>query len=396
MLAFSLTLKSNEPQRSILSYQIKTVVIDAGHGGHDTGCKGATGALEKNVTLSVALLLGKKINEAYPGIKVIYTRTTDKFLELHERTAVANRNGANLFISIHCNASTSRAPYGTETFVLGLHKSDDNLDVAKRENSVITYEQNYQDNYDGFDPNAPETHIILNLNANANLEQSSLLAKKIQDQYTYSLKRFNRGIKQAGFVVLYRATMPSVLTEIGFLSNYEEEKYLSHQDGQEDISNALFNAFKEYKEALEIGSGKSGSAIKETPKNPPIVEQTPIKPKVEPEIIKETPPPPVKPEIKPVPVNETVIKSPDVLFKIQIAVTSQPLNIKYAPYNSLNNLHVEKAGNIYKYLVGYFTKYDDAAVELKSIKAKGLKDAFIVVYKQGARLTGDEAKKYLP
>lgn len=394
---FTLTANAHEPGKAPYAYQIKTIVIDAGHGGHDFGCKGATSAHEKYVTLKVALLLGKKISETFPNVKVIYTRTTDKFIELHERASIANRNSADLFISIHCNASTSRTPYGAETYVLGLHKSEDNLSVAKRENSVIALEQNYENNYDGFDPNAPESHIMFVLNASAYLEQSTLLAQRIQHNYTHVLNRFNRGVKQAGFAVLYRTTMPSVLTEIGFLSNYEEEKFLSSENGQDDISNALFNAFKEYKEILETGSTKytDGHTVVK-----PAVEE-PVKPKPEPVIEKpkETPKEnpvvvvPKAPEPQPKPVSNN---SSDVIFKIQIAVTSQPVNTKHAPYNTISNLHSEKAGNMYRYLVGYYTKQEEAAKMLKELKTKGFKDAFIVVYKQGIKLSAEESKKYMP
>lgn len=396
---FTYKTDAKEPGKAPYAYQIKTVVIDAGHGGDDFGCKGATSAHEKFVTLKVALLLGKKISETYPNVKVIYTRTTDKFIELHERASIANRNNADLFISIHCNASTSRTPYGTETYVLGLHKSEDNLAVAKRENSVIALEQNYENNYDGFDPNAPESHIMFVLNASAHLEQSTLFAQRIQHHYTHGLERFNRGVKQAGFAVLYRTTMPSVLTEIGFLSNYEEERFLSSENGQNDIANSIFSAFKEYKEILETGSSKytDGHTVVK-----PTVEE-PVKPKPEPvvvkpvEIPKETPPVVVAPKVQdPVPTPKTEPKTADVLFKIQIAVTAQPINTKYAPYNSISNLHSEKAGNMYRYLVGYYTKYEDASKMLKELKTKGLKDAFIVVYKQGTKLNADESKKYLP
>jgi N-acetylmuramoyl-L-alanine amidase len=378
------------------SYKIKTVVIDAGHGGQDPGAKGPGGTQEKLVALQVALLLGKKLETAFPDLKVIYTRRTDVFIPLHERASIANRNNADLFISIHCNSTTSRAPYGTETFVLGLHKSEDNLEVAKRENSVITLESNYEAMYDGFDPKAPETHILLALNQNAFLEQSTLFAQKVQNQYTYNLNRLNRGVKQAGFAVLYRTTMPSVLTELGFLSNPEEERYLASSKGQEELANALFNAFKEYKSTMEttgVVPIKAAPVVEENAqKTPPVVvevkEEAPKKPEIS------------TPQVTPPPANPTTITPPitvssGVIYRIQIAVRTQPANIQKVPFSHFKNVIFEKQDNLYKYMIGNLKNYDDAQKLLYEAKSKGFTDAFIVVYQHGKRLPAAEAKKYL-
>jgi len=373
------------------NYKVQTVVLDPGHGGNDPGAKGAAGSYEKYVALQVALLLGKKIEAAFPDVKVIYTRKTDVFIPLHERAAIANRNRADLFISIHCNSSTSRTPYGTETFVLGQHKTDEQYEVAKRENSVIALEKNTEDMYGGYDPNAPETMILLSLDLNAHIEQSTLYAHKIQNQYTNTLNRNNRGVKQAGFVVLYRTTMPSVLTELGFLSNPEEEKYLVSPKGQEELATALFDAFREYKMTME--STKTSGIL-------PTVAQAPVS-KAEPE----TTPPPVA-EKTPAASTPPVVNTPQpaatsagsssgVIYRIQIAVTSQMINIKQAPYNSIKNITYEKHGNTYKYMAGNFTNAADVKKELADLKSKGFKDAFIVVYKQGNRLSAADAKAYL-
>lgn len=383
---------------SAQGYKLKTVVIDAGHGGQDPGAKGPGGTQEKYVALQVALLLGKKIEAAYPDVKVIFTRKTDIFIPLHERASIANRNDADLFISIHCNATANRVAYGTETFVLGLHKSEDNLEVAKRENSVITLETNYADMYDGFDPNAPETHIILALNQNAFLEQSTLFAQKIQNQYTYTLSRQNRGVKQAGFAVLYRTTMPSVLTELGFLSHPEEERYLSSSTGQEALASALFTSFKEYKATME------SSGVVQIKAAPVAEEQNTSTPPPAPEVktpepIKPNTPattPTVKTETKPAPLPAPPITvSTGVVYKIQIAVRSQPANTQQAPFNTLKNVSFEKQDGLYKYLLGNFSSYEDALKQLSEAKSKGFSDAFIVVYQQGKRLPAAEAKKYL-
>lgn len=361
-------------------YKVKTIVLDAGHGGNDSGARGAGGSYEKLVTLQVVLLLGKKIETAFPDVKVIYTRKTDVFIPLFERANVANRNKADLFISVHCNSSTSRTPYGTETFVLGQHKTDDQFDVAKRENSVIALEKNADENYDGFDPNSPESSILWSLNLNAYLEQSMLLADKVQNQYTHKLERTNRGVKQAGFVVLYRTTMPSILTEIGFLSNINEEKYLVSPKGQEEIAEALLQAFKSYKNTMENSSGSVLNEVNPFPEIPsreslPTVTTTTIPPATE--------------------VKAEDFSTTGVNYKIQIAVTSQMINLRQAPYSNIKTITFEKVNSMYKYLAGNYGNYTDAKKELDRIKTLGFKDAFIVVYNQGIRLNANEAKNHL-
>ena len=370
------------------NYKIRTVVIDAGHGGHDPGAKGPTGAQEKMVTLQVALKLGEKLKRAYPDIKVIYTRKTDVFIPLYERASIANKNHADLFISIHCNSATNRAAYGTETFVMGTHKTNDQLDVAKRENSVIELEDNTEDMYDGFDPNAPETMIMMSINLSAYLEQSMLFASKVQNEYTDKIKRSNRGVKQAGFAVLYRTTMPSVLTEIGFISNPTEEKYITSAQGQDDISTAILDAFTNYKKVMESGpSGIVHSAtVPDAPISNPIPEQKPV--------ANET----VKKEE--VPESTKIEKSSKndekgIIYKIQIAVTSKKINTNQHPYNSIKNLSFETVNNMYKYLAGNLNSFSVAQGELQNIKRLGFSDAFIVVYKNGKRLNTSEAKDYL-
>lgn len=231
-------------------YRIKTVVIDAGHGGHDVGCLGSH-SKEKDVTLSLALKLGKQLEENYPDIKVIYTRKTDVFIGLIERAEIANKAKADLFISLHCNANANKAAYGSETFAMGLHVSEANLNVAKRENSVILLEDDYQKNYDGFDPKSTEAYIIFSLYQNVNIDKSLYLAAKVQDQFTNKLKRYNRGVKQAGFIVLYKTNMPSILIESGFLTNKDDEAFLTSEDGQNNIAKSIYLAFKSYKDELE-------------------------------------------------------------------------------------------------------------------------------------------------
>ncbi len=236
------------------SYEVRTVVIDPGHGGHDPGCSGAH-SKEKHVCLSVGKFLAEAIEENFPDVKVIMTRNTDKFIPLNERAAIATRNKADLFISIHCNAILNASKtMGTETYVLGLHATEANLAVAKRENEAILLEEDYQKNYDGYDPNSAEAHIMFSMFQNAFLEQSLSFADKVQHYSTHEAKRKHRGVKQAGFIVLKYATMPSVLVETGFLTNATDEAFLRTKAGQRTMANALLLAFRDYKEEME-GTG---------------------------------------------------------------------------------------------------------------------------------------------
>ena len=229
--------------------QLRTVVIDPGHGDHDNGCSGRA-SKEKNVALKVALELGKSIEENMPDVKVIYTRKTDTFVELIDRAGIANKNNADLFISIHCNSGPAVA-YGTETYTMGLHKTEGNLQVANRENAVILKEENYKANYNGFDPRSPQSHILMSLYQSAYIENSLRLAQKVESQFRVRVGRSSRGVKQAGFLVLWKSAMPSVLIETGFLTNPTEEKYLNDKTGQSYIASGIYRAVKEYKQELE-------------------------------------------------------------------------------------------------------------------------------------------------
>lgn len=226
-------------------------MIDAGHGGKDPGAIHG-GLREKEVTLAVALKLGALIKEAHPEIKVYYTRMTDNFIELNERSNIANRNKADLFISIHVNHSSNHSAHGSETYVMGTHKNEGNLEVAKRENASILLEDDYQNEYEGFDPNSPEGHIIFSFYQNAFLEQSILLASEIEKELGKRKKvNRSRGVKQAGFLVLWKTAMPSVLVETGFMTNTEERNYLKGTAGREELAESIFRAFKSYKADVE-------------------------------------------------------------------------------------------------------------------------------------------------
>ena len=230
-------------------YKLKTVVIDAGHGGKDPGCHGK-GAEEADITLKVALELGRIIKENLPDVKVVYTRTTDTFVELHDRAGIANKNKADIFISIHCNSGPSEV-FGTETYTMGLHTSEGNLEVAKRENAVIFQEKDYKKNYGGYDPNSPTGHILMANYQNALIKNSIRFAGKVENQFKKRVGRSSRGVKQAGLLVLWKTAMPGALVEVGFLTNPKEEKYLNNETNRSYIASAIYRALKEYKSELE-------------------------------------------------------------------------------------------------------------------------------------------------
>ena len=256
ILQKSQNTSKNTLKNELQKYKIKTIVIDAGHGGSDPGALGKV-SYEKQVTLAVSLKLGELLAQHLPEIKVIQTRSKDVHVKLYERATVANKNSADLFISIHCNSldvkktPKNKAVAGTEVFIMGAHVSEENLAVAKRENSVILKETDYKKNYGDFDPNSPQSHIMLVLEQNAYLENSLKLADFTDKQLKDKAKRTNRGLKQAGFIVLKQATMPSMLVEIGFMTNEEEERFMNTADGQEILASALLRAIKDYKKEVE-------------------------------------------------------------------------------------------------------------------------------------------------
>ena len=231
-------------------YKLRTIVIDAGHGGKDPGSIG-NNSYEKNITLAISLELGRIIKENLPGIKIIYTRKDDSFPSLYERAEIANKNNADLFISIHCDAFTSPSVRGTSTFIMGLSKSNANFNVAKRENSVIELEENSEEVYKDFDPNSTESIMLLNLTQKSKIDNSAILASLIQEQFSKRVGLHDRGVKQAPFLVLWMTTMPSVLIETGFISNREEEIKLNNNTHQVHIASAIFRAIRDYKNYVE-------------------------------------------------------------------------------------------------------------------------------------------------
>jgi N-acetylmuramoyl-L-alanine amidase len=246
----AITLLNSASSVLFKEFKISTVVIDAGHGGYDPGTHGRK-YKEKDIALSIALKVGKYIDEYVPGVKVIYTRDDDNYIALDKRAEIANKNQADLFVSIHVNSIPNNTTSGTETWVMGLHRSESNLEVAKRENSVILLDENYKERYEGFDPNSPESYILFSLTQDAYYESSLKMAEKVEQQFKTRVGRKSRGVKQAGFVVLYKTAMPSVLVETGFITNRAEEDYLGSERGQDLIASGIYRAFKEYKFEVE-------------------------------------------------------------------------------------------------------------------------------------------------
>ena len=249
----------HEPVRPFNDGKIHNLVIDAGHGGKDPGALG-TVAKEKNITLAIALELQRIIKENAPEIKVHMTRDDDTFIELHKRAATVAEHKADFFISIHCNANDNKSAYGAETYILGTHKSEANMDVVMRENSVILQEKDHEVVYEGFDPNSNAAYIFFQYITNVHMEESAKLATKVQAQFTERVGRKDRGVKQAGYLVLWRASKPAILIETGFISNAEEEKFLNSDNGKTYLASAIYRAIKEYNgeasETAESGESK--------------------------------------------------------------------------------------------------------------------------------------------
>ena len=344
------------------------VVLDAGHGGKDPGRPTNFGYKEKDIALKIVLKIGENLKK-HKNIKVIYTRKTDVFIELRQRAKIANKADADLFVSVHCNAHNSQA-HGTETYVLGLGKNDSNFRVAKEENEVIFYEDDYETKYEGFDPNSPETLIGLTLMQEDYLDQSILLAQNIQDNFTNRLKRKNRGVKQAVFWVLHNTYMPSVLIETGFITNKTEGDYLNSVEGSSKISKSISDAILDYRSNLNTDTF--------------IQENTPPTEEVEttPETVKS-----VEPN------NSPKNSDASIVFKVQIAAGSKKLDTKSYNFNGLNDISRTKSKSIYRYFYGKTSSYDTATALKEEALNKGYKSAFIVAYKNDERIAIKTALK---
>lgn len=349
-----LSLYSN----AVLSQNSKfKVVLDAGHGGKDPG-NSYHGYVEKNIALQTTLLVGE-ILDKYSDIEIIYTRKTDVFIELKDRPRIANEKDADLFVSIHCNAVKNFGPFGTETFVMGLSRSNTNLEVAKSENSVIFLEKDYKEKYNGFDPNKPESLIGLKILQEEYLSQSIELASKIENSFANNLSRNSRGVKQAPLWVLDASYMPSVLIELGFLSNKTEGGYLNSTKGKQEMANAIAKAILDYKK--DFFQENSNNIVVESPKDnttEPIVHL----------------------------VN-------GIVFKVQISASSKKLDTKPSNFKKLSPISREQNGKLYKYFYGEENSYEEAKKRLEEAKSKGYDSAFLVAYKDGVKISVADAIK---
>ena len=356
------------------------VVLDAGHGGHDPGNLG-NGYLEKKIALSIVLQTGA-ILEKTPGIKVIYTRKDDTFVDLYKRGEIANKANADLFVSVHCDSHTSNA-YGAGTFVLGLHANQKNFEVAKKENSVIYLEDNYEERYAEYDINSPESVIGLTIMQEEFLEESIQLASMIQKQFTGQLKRKDRKVKQAGFIVLHQTFMPSVLVETGFLTNKTEGAYLNSKKGQQQMGNAIAKAVIAYKSGLDRAAAENDLLASSE-------ETTPEPPASNPEVKNEAPEKEMS-NAGSTPKSETVrntaktSKSP-VIYKVQLMATVKTIPMKPAYFNGLNSISKEPYKNLFRYMYGSVSSYAEAQKLKKEASAHGYPTGYIVVYKNGERV----------
>jgi N-acetylmuramoyl-L-alanine amidase len=352
---------------------IKTVVIDAGHGGKDVGCLGSVGK-EKDVALSISLKLGSYLEQNFPHLKVVFTRKTDVFIELFERAKIANRNKADLFICIHANAGGSAA-FGTETYVMGNAKSETNLKAAQRENASILLEENYETKYDNFDPNSAESYIALTLMQSAFQEQSIEFADKVQRQFRERVGRKDRGVKQAPFLVLHQTTMPSVLIETGFLTNASEEKFLTSDVGQDYLASAIYRAFKEYNADIEQRAKiLYESEVKAQTRNS------------EREVSK-------KDDQKKAQI--TTVSNDDVTFMVQLATSSKLLETKPENFKRLEGVSYYEAGGLYRYTYGAESSWENASTLQKEVVEKGYHDAFIIAFHKGKRISVNNALELL-
>ena len=383
-----------------------TVVLDAGHGGNDAGAVGSF-SKEKNINLRYTLLVGDMIKKNIPDAKVIYTRDKDVFVNLNERARIANKNKADLFISIHTNSSKNSSANGMETFTLGVSKSKENMEVAMLENSVIKYEEDYETKYEGFDPNSVDSYIMFEFMKDQYTDRSITCADLIQKGMIKASKRNDRGVRQAGFLVLRATTMPSVLVELGFISNKEEEKFLNNNDNQVKMATAIFNAIKEYKheldkkevtEPVEVAKNENKLGVRnfaESESNGQFIETLPNDSKIavgneelgvkednKEKLTKE------KGEIIP---NSSFLipNSTEIEFFIQYLVSKNNYKEDNAVFKGHTPTKILNENKLYKYLIGPFDV--NAVFTKRNEITKDFPDAFIVAYKEGKKVSTPEA-----
>lgn len=357
------------------------VVIDAGHGGHDPGAIGKI-SKEKNINLKVALKVGGLIKLNCKDVKVVYTRTRDVFIPLDRRAQIANDAKADLFISIHTNAlAKNHTAQGASTWTLGLAKSDENLEVAKRENAVILYESDYETRYAGFNPNSAESYIIFEFMQDKYMSQSVHLASLVQKQFKNRCKRVDRGVHQAGFLVLKASAMPSILVELGFISTPAEERYLNTESGTSTLAEGIYQAFLTYKKEQEARHNGNGTAP--TPNQP---KPSPTTKETKGETVTGTPlpqPDSRKPQATK-PVEAAPQEDEELIFKVQIYTSSTKIATTNKRFQGVSRVEVYKEGNIYKYTAGTTANYDEA-LRTKRALEKRFKGAFVIAFKQGKR-----------
>lgn len=394
-----------------------TLVIDAGHGGTDAGAVGAI-TKEKHINLNVALAFGRLVERNCPDVRVIYTRKTDVFVPLHTRADIANRNKADLFISIHTNAlPKGRISRGLETYTLGMHRAADNLDVAKRENSVILIETDYKERYQGFDPRSAESYIMFEFMQDRNMAQSVDLAKYVQRRTCASAARQNKGVKQAGFLVLRETSMPSCLIELGFISTPDEERFLHSASGVEQLGRGIYQAFVDYRNQYDknISVPYKAEPVQEVsipavvPQEEPKVAPKPkAEPKVEPK-----PEPQPEPQVEPKPepqvvapveqkpqVTAPVEQKPQVVvqnpapaapvFKLQILASSFRLKANDPALKGLSDATCYEEGGLFKYTVGASENYNEINQLRKTLQEK-FPQAFVIAFKNGQKMNVSEA-----
>lgn len=380
-----------------------TLVIDAGHGGHDAGALGAI-SKEKNINLAVALRFGKYVEQNLPEVRVIYTRKTDVFIPLNERANIANRANADLFISVHTNAlPAGKVARGFETYTLGMHRAKDNLDVAMRENSVISMEKDYQQRYQGFDPRSSESYIIFEFIQGKNMERSVELARMIQRSVCDGANRPDKGVHQAGFLVLRETSMPGCLIELGFITTPDEERLLNDDSRVDDIARGIYEAFAKYKnkydKSVSVPYRASDSEDVNIPKivpdqepapktrvvtrgkQPKREEATPEQPKREVKEVK-------KLEPKREPKKAEVADAP--VFKLQIFVGSRNLRKGDAHFKGETDYDSFQEGNLVKYTLGASTNYNEI-YRLRKEKLDKFPEAFIIAFKNGQKYDVNQA-----
>ncbi|WP_321424656.1 N-acetylmuramoyl-L-alanine amidase [uncultured Bacteroides sp.] len=366
------------------------LVLDAGHGGHDPGAIGEF-SREKNINLNIVLKVGRLVQQNCDDVKVIYTRKTDIFIPLDQRTEIANKANADLFISVHTNAAPTKVARGTETFSLGLSRSSANLEVAKRENSVILMEDDYKQRYAGFNPNSAESYIMFEFIQDKHMEQSVSLATLIQKQYKSFSGRSDRGVHQDIFLVLKTSAMPSVLTEVGFISNPEEEQYLNSEEGTDVLAKSIFNAFQQYKLRHDVRRSKIKVPLrpdedKEQEVKHSYTVDNQEKSDTTNRNIKKSVEGPAKKEER----GSTPPKESGLVFKIQILSSAKKLKTSDARFKNLTPVEPFVESGVYKYTYGASENYNKVLRTKREIAAQ-FKDAFIIAFKDGEKINVNTA-----